>query len=305
MTDDELILKRGSESYNFASSMRKTVTFSTFSLQFAVLIITLHLVTSNTSSVQSPLPQKTRQSPCRFFVWDGGSAIRYNICKRLQTENTYEGLGGKMFVRIKPGSLLQSLYPLSRHSPDQCLLCGQSFRDHLKSWWFSRLYTPYDIYLDRVIKEFNGNNDGNGKVQQSGNICEGGPKSNKYGKRCKTRLTNNRDNGSDSSPMLPSSTKTYKKQYAKDLTEIAESKDRRKKKHTRKRLIDGVPFENFEQRKIKRNEYDINYTVPKFDDSNLGKIGSFILSLTRDLFLLEFDASLLQQHEESENILQS
>jgi len=54
---------------------------------------------------------------------------------------------------MRPGSVLHSLYPLSRHEPDRCLICGQSFQNHLASWWFARLYTPYDLYIDGVRKE--------------------------------------------------------------------------------------------------------------------------------------------------------
>jgi len=56
------------------------------------------------------------------------------------------------FVRIKPGSLLESLYPPSQHGPDKCLICGLSFRDHLTCWWYPQLYSPYDLYLDAVKK---------------------------------------------------------------------------------------------------------------------------------------------------------
>jgi hypothetical protein len=57
------------------------------------------------------------------------------------------------FVRIRPGSMLQLLYPCSRYSVDKCLLCGGTFRDHLTLWWSKHLYTPYDRYLDQVFHE--------------------------------------------------------------------------------------------------------------------------------------------------------
>ena len=56
------------------------------------------------------------------------------------------------FVRIEPGSILQLLYPCSRYSPDQCLICGGSYRDHLALWWAKHLYTPYDRIMDRTYK---------------------------------------------------------------------------------------------------------------------------------------------------------
>lgn len=49
--------------------------------------------------------------------------------------------------------MLQLLYPCSQYSPDKCLLCGGTFRDHLALWWAKNLYTPYDLYLDRVYKD--------------------------------------------------------------------------------------------------------------------------------------------------------
>lgn len=57
------------------------------------------------------------------------------------------------FVRIKPGSILQQLYPLNQHNPDKCMLCGGSSRDHLTLWWSKHLYTPYDLHLDKVYNE--------------------------------------------------------------------------------------------------------------------------------------------------------
>jgi hypothetical protein len=49
--------------------------------------------------------------------------------------------------------MLQLLYPCNQYSPDKCLLCGGTFRDHLTLWWAKNLYTPYDLYLDRVYQD--------------------------------------------------------------------------------------------------------------------------------------------------------
>jgi hypothetical protein len=51
---------------------------------------------------------------------------------------------------MKPGGLLDYLYPLSRYQLDGCILCGHSFREHLVSWWQPFLNTPFDQYLDGV-----------------------------------------------------------------------------------------------------------------------------------------------------------
>jgi len=48
---------------------------------------------------------------------------------------------------------LQLLYPCSRYSPDQCLICGGSFRDHLVLWWAKHLYTPYDRIIDETYEQ--------------------------------------------------------------------------------------------------------------------------------------------------------
>ena len=48
--------------------------------------------------------------------------------------------------------MLDSLYPLSNHSPDRCLICGCTYSQHLASWWFQNLYTPYDLHLDRTYR---------------------------------------------------------------------------------------------------------------------------------------------------------
>lgn len=91
---------------------------------------------------------------CRFFVWDGLSALRYHLCNRLIRENLYEGRGGQKFVRIRPGSLLESLYSQhGKHGNDRCAICNQPFKAHLASWWFNDLYTPYDLYLERINKQ--------------------------------------------------------------------------------------------------------------------------------------------------------
>ncbi len=54
------------------------------------------------------------------------------------------------FVRIKPDSLLEKLYPPTQHGLDKCLLCGLSFHDHLTCWWYPQLYSSYDTYLDDI-----------------------------------------------------------------------------------------------------------------------------------------------------------
>lgn len=49
--------------------------------------------------------------------------------------------------------MLQLLYPCSRYSPDRCLICGGTFRDHLTLWWSKNLYTPLDRILDDTFRD--------------------------------------------------------------------------------------------------------------------------------------------------------
>lgn len=92
---------------------------------------------------------------CSFFLWDVPSLIKYKMCEHLLRHNVYEARGGKKMVRIRPGSALQWLYPLSRHAPDRCALCGHSFEDHLRRWWEEKgqVGTAFDRALDETYNE--------------------------------------------------------------------------------------------------------------------------------------------------------
>ena len=70
----------------------------------------------------------------------------------LLRRNVYEAKGGRKLIRIRPGSVLEYLYPISQHAPDKCALCGQSFDDHLARWWKVKglVGTPYDKMLDDI-----------------------------------------------------------------------------------------------------------------------------------------------------------
>ena len=92
---------------------------------------------------------------CSFFLWDVPSLIKYKMCEHLLRRNVYEARGGKKMVRIRPGSALQWLYPLSRHAPDRCALCGHAFEDHLRRWWEEKgqVGTAFDRALDKTYNE--------------------------------------------------------------------------------------------------------------------------------------------------------
>lgn len=90
---------------------------------------------------------------CGFYLWDAPSALLHKWCHHLMKDCVIEGRGGKKFVRVQPGSMLQLLYPCSRYSPDRCLICGGTFRDHLTLWWSKNLYTPFDRLVDKMQEE--------------------------------------------------------------------------------------------------------------------------------------------------------
>lgn len=76
----------------------------------------------------------------------------HHWCQHLLRDCVYEGRGGRKFVRIQPGSILQLLYPCSRYSPDRCLICGGSFQDHIDLWWGKHRYRPYDRLTDAILE---------------------------------------------------------------------------------------------------------------------------------------------------------
>jgi hypothetical protein len=95
-----------------------------------------------------------RRRACGLYIWDAPSALFYRWTNHLLRDCVYEGRGGRKFVRIAPGSILQLLYPgSSRYSPDRCICCGGSFPDHLTLWWSKNMYTPFDLLLDKVYKQ--------------------------------------------------------------------------------------------------------------------------------------------------------
>jgi len=241
--------------------------------------------------------QKRLRSACRLFVWDGMSSTRYHVCKRLLRDNVYEGLGGKKFVRIRPNSVLESLYPLSRHSPDRCLICGQSFRSHLTSWWFQRLYTPYDLYLDTIRREgttFNTPRDGDG-------------------------------HGGKIRPTSGSGVLTYHRLYTKSLiappqppslhtnqTPLPPNNKSTKitKKHTRTKkkkspvVSDGTARDNdsllpSETNDEIRTSGGLRYSVPKMRTDGLGTFRVSMLTVARELVLLDLDAFVSVQRLEN------
>ena len=112
---------------------------------------------SAAASEQAPNAKDDRHADhaCAFFLWDVPSLVQYKLCEHLLRRNVYEAKGGKKMVRIRPGSALEYLYPLSRHAPDRCALCGHTFEDHLRRWWEKKggIGTAYDRWLDATHEE--------------------------------------------------------------------------------------------------------------------------------------------------------
>ena len=196
-----------------------------------------------------------------------------------------------------PNSVLESLYPLSRHSPDRCLICGQSFRSHLTSWWFQRLYTPYDLYLDTIRREgttFNTPRDGDG-------------------------------HGGKIRPTSGSGVLTYHRLYTKSLiappqppslhtnqTPLPPNNKNTKitKKHTRTKkkkspvVSDGNARDNdsllpSETNDEIRTSGGLRYSVPKMRTDGLGTFRVSMLTVARELVLLDLDAFVSVQRLEN------
>uniref|UniRef100_A0A7S0CEK4 Uncharacterized protein n=1 Tax=Proboscia inermis TaxID=420281 RepID=A0A7S0CEK4_9STRA len=124
-----------------------------------IFILVTSLIILSDGSYGSPLLATIAQhaslnpvkATCPFFILDVSSLVKYKLCVRLMQSKVYEGRGGKKFVRIRPNSLLEDLYPCSQHSPNRCLICKETFRDHLLSWWMPHLNSPYDKYIDNLL----------------------------------------------------------------------------------------------------------------------------------------------------------
>lgn len=108
---------------------------------------------SNSRRSEYPSTLSTSRRACGFYLWNAVSASMYHLCNYLMRDAIFEGKGGRKFVRIEPGSLLELLYPASRHSPDKCIFCGGTYADHMTLRWSKHIYSPYDLYMDRTYSQ--------------------------------------------------------------------------------------------------------------------------------------------------------
>lgn len=103
------------------------------------------IVNSGSSHQMSPSSPPSSPPPpppschCNFYLWSPLSYIKYHTVHHQARLHTYEGLGGKKFVRIPPGSLLEKWYPQKALlKEDGCCICGYGWKDHLEYWWWKK-----------------------------------------------------------------------------------------------------------------------------------------------------------------------
>lgn len=97
-------------------------------------------ITNRKSIVSSSHDDCPTSCRCSFFVWDFVSYYLYKMTMRQVRENTFEGKGGKKFIRIQSSNkALETLYPQLRAGElkkDGCLVCEHSWKEHLEYWWW-------------------------------------------------------------------------------------------------------------------------------------------------------------------------
>lgn len=102
---------------------------------------------------------------CKCFLWNFISYFKYKETLYQSRQNTFEGRGGKKFVRIQPNTLLERWYPQLRSGqlkPNGCMLCGYTWKDHLEYWWYCRKRkrnrrgrggtSSFDRYMENIAK---------------------------------------------------------------------------------------------------------------------------------------------------------
>jgi len=242
-----------------------------------------HAHRSTSSEMKMRGGEKTTRKPCGFFVWDVMSASRYHVCIRLLRESVYEGLGGKKFLRMKQGSVLASLYPLSMHGPDRCLICNQSFHRHLMTWWFPKRYTPYDLYLDGVNKECSSSD----SLESS---------------HC--------DAEQQTPAVTPPNILAYHRLYIKNIISPRHPpslddksntlKTKKREQNKKKSTITSDDLSSSPDNYETRESGGVRYTVPNINaNKNMGMFQSLILTVARDIVLMDLDDLMFSQRLEN------
>lgn len=201
------------------------------------------------------------------------------------------------FVRIRPNSVLENLYPPSRHAPDRCLVCGHSFDNHLKSWWFPHIYSSFDQHITQDYKQYTVDRDEIQPKRRSTN------RNQKH--QCATRQEDDRQLRPMYNDLLqPFRIRQFHKRY---VEEIDDSKKKKRITHCTKRISSSRSTsshsyhrENKLKNKMKdeklvaeyeeRQIYDVKYRVPSIDVSKCDMGTALTLATTRLLVLERLDS---------------
>jgi len=112
-----------------------------------------------------PYPRPNTKCQCSIYVFNPLSYYQYHETIYQIRRHTYEGLGGRKFVRIPPGSTLEALYRKRKEfKPDGCIVCGYGWRDHLEYWWWVKRRRRFG----REVKSMNKKNKKKTNIDASG-----------------------------------------------------------------------------------------------------------------------------------------
>ena len=206
---------------------------------------------------------------------------------------------------MKPGSILESLYPPSNHGPDKCLICGLSFRDHLQCWWYPHLYSSYDRHLDEIrrngIVYDNNNQEGDvlrSKEKSSGqNLSYSSIRRNVYETGLSPIFSQSNNKGNDNK----SGRLSYHSRYVREVN----NSDQNNKKPQSQNRITRKSFRAKKRKSFDKDGYEtltvagLKYSVPmvQFDKNN--NVGDFLLVTARVFTLTKLDQLLWIQRFEN------
>lgn len=183
-------------------------------------------------------------------------------------------------VRIRPGSVLDYLYPLSKHAPDRCCLCGSTFEGHLNRWWVRRgkAGSPYDRMLDEISRD----------GIRGAYLGDGG------GREGKGRQASR----SFGMPNAPLAILSFHRQYVEEPSNENAGGRGPALRSVRTRKPSEKDSRRFE---FRTGATPINYRVPRFTPDGMGWKTNIIL-LARVLVLDEFDSFLCLQDRENRRL---
>ena len=117
-----------------------------------------HVATHRSGAETEPRDVAPTKCRCMVYIYDINSFLIHKYTTRQIIERTYEGLGGKRFVRLPENALVLNrwvrLVLSGAIKREQCMLCGHTHRDHLEFWsWLGRKKTKaFDEYvLDELV----------------------------------------------------------------------------------------------------------------------------------------------------------